>query len=159
MPANSRRIYATQSIHIVKVARAPARYVYEWLTDYRSDDGRLSSSRPRYRVLRLAKNRVIRIRISRAKGSTPPIAVDFVRLSPPNAWHTDQIDEADLASVDYRVIPLGRTRAKIDLRITERWMTPKFPTSTEYHRSTAAYWDQIVRALEESYRSGKPATG
>ncbi len=159
MPENSTRVYATQTIRIVKRARTPARYAYEWLTDYRSDDGRLSESRPKYRVLRMAKDRVVRIRVSEAKGSTPPIAIELIRLRPPNAWHVDQIDEQDLATVDYKVTPIDRTNSRIELRIIERWMSPKYPSRTEYEASTGVYWNRLVEAMEKRYRSGKPATG
>ena len=159
MPENSTRVYETQSIRLSKVAETPARYAYEWLTDYRADDGKLSTSRPRYRVIRVAKDRVIRVRISRTKVRTPPIAVELVRLKPPNSWHVDQIDETDLATVDYKVMPLGRSRCRITLHIIERWMAPKHPSLSEYRTSTGKYWDTLVSALEVRYRSGKPAIG
>lgn len=159
MPENSRRVYETQSIGLSKVAETPARYAYEWLTDYRADDGRLSPSRPRFRVIRVARDRVVRIRIARTKNRTPPIALELVRLKPPNSWHVDQIDERDLATVDYKVTSLGRSRCRITLHILERWMTAKHPTLSEYRDSTGEFWDSLVKALEARYRSGKPAIG
>jgi len=97
MPADSRKIYATQRIRISKIANVPARYAYDWLTDYRADDGgRFSKSRSRHRVIRIGKDRVIRIRTPGPKTGLHALAVDVVRLSPPSRWHLDQIDEGDL---------------------------------------------------------------
>lgn len=159
MPENSKRVFATQSIRITKTANTPARYAFEWLTDYRADDGKLSKSRPRFQVHRVAEGRVVRIRIPRSPTRNPPIAVELVRLGPGTTWHVDQIDEGDLAAVDYRVTPLGRKRCRIDLLIVERWMTRTHPSAVEYRTSTGAFWDRIVRALERRYRSGAPAVG
>ncbi len=85
------------------------------------------------------------------------IAVDLVRLEPPNRWHVDQIDETDLATVDYRVTRLGPRRTRVDLEIVERWMTPNHPSHSAYQQSTAAYWDRLVAALEDSYLGGRSA--
>jgi hypothetical protein len=158
MPRNSRRIYSDQRFRLSKVAEVPARYAYDWLTDYRKDDGKFSSSHPRYRVVKISADRIVRIRISRRKSGSVGVAVDLVRLSPPNAWHTDQIDETDLAAVDYKVTALGPKRARIELFILERWMTSQFPRPAEYRKATNEYWDLLVASLEKRYRTGRPAT-
>lgn len=157
MPKNSRRVHSEQRLRISKVAEVPARYAYDWLTDYRSDDGKLIGSKARYKVVRLAPERIVRIRISKGKAGAPRIAVDLIRLSPPNSWHTDQIDEIDLATVDYSVRPLGPKRTRVVVDILERWMTPGFPKAADYRARTDEYWGKLVAALEDRYRSGKPA--
>ena len=159
MPRDSRRIYSDQRFHLVKVAEVPARFAYDWLTDYRQDDGKFSSSRPKYRVVKVSDDRIVRIRIVKRKTGSVGVAVDLIRLHPPNAWHTDQIDETDLAAVDYKVTPLGPKRTRIELFILERWMTRQFPSPAEYRKSTSEYWDHLVAGLEKRYTSGRPATG
>jgi len=157
MPKSSDRIYQTQRLRISKVVEAPLKFVYQWCTDFRDDDGKLSTSKPRFKTLRPAPDRVLRIRLSNAKAGTPDIAVDLVRLMPPNAWHVDQIDETDLAAVDYRLSPHGPNKTRVTLDITERWMTPRHPDRREYLESTGHYWDRLVAAIEKRYRSGQPA--
>lgn len=158
MPADSRRVYATHRIRFSKLVAAPSPYVYRWFTDFRDDDGRFSTRRPGFRTLRLTRDRVLRVRFTKGKGKEPAIAVDLVRLAPPSRWHVDQIDETDLATVDYRVVRLGARRSRVDLAIVERWMTPDHPSRSEYLASTSSYWDRLVSALEDSYRRGTPAT-
>lgn len=159
MPSDSRRIYATHRLRVSKIVDAPSTYVYNWFTDYRDDDGQFSSRRPGYRTMRLSRDRVLRIRSTPGKGRALAIAVDVVRLLPPTRWHVDQIDETDLATVDYRVVRLGRRRSRVELAIVERWMTPEHPSREEYLRNTNSYWDRLVAALEDSYRRGHPARG
>lgn len=159
MPESGRRVFATQRIRFSKVVDAPLAYAYDWFTDYRNDDGKFSDSKPRFRVTRLARDRVLRVRLSGRDARNPGIAVEIVRLKPPAAWHVDQIDETDLAAVDYRLHRLGPKRTRVDLDIVERWMTPKFPVRANYAASTSAYWDRLVAALETRYRQGQPARG
>jgi hypothetical protein len=159
MPEQSQRIFGSYRVRLTKTVEAPAKFVYAWCTDFRTDDGKYSSSRPRFRVIHLTPDRIVRIRSSRGKGSRPAVALELIRLLPPNGWHVDQIDESDLATVDYRVTRLGSRRARLTLDITERWMTRRYPTASAYREGTSAYWDRLVASLEERYRSGRPAVG
>jgi hypothetical protein len=144
------------------MVNAPRRYVYDWCTDYRSDDWRLQRKgaiKPRFRVLRVSPHRVIRVRIKPNVSDEPDIAVDLVRLDPPSDWHTDQIDEADRMAIDYHLVRLGPRRTRLELLVTERWVTPDFPTPRELRKRVSATWDRLATALEERYRAGAPARG
>lgn len=159
MPESGRRVYATHVGRVSKVIAAPLRYAYDWLTDYRNDDGKLSRSRPRFQVTRLSKDRVVRVRYSPPRTKPLLVAVELVRLHPPDAWHLDQIDEADLNSVDYKLTRLGPKQSRITLVLVERWMIPNFPPKADWMRGTNLVWDRLVAALEEDYRRGRPARG
>lgn len=159
MPETSRQVYATHVARVSKVIRVPLRYAYDWLTDYRADDGKFSRSRPRYRVLRLSEDRVVRVRCSPRSAEALKVAVELVRLRPPDAWHLDQIDEADLNSVDYKLTRLGPRKTHLTLDLVERWMVPDFPEKADWVRGTNLNWDRLVAALEERYSRGLPAVG
>jgi hypothetical protein len=161
MPERGHRIYGTTTVRVSLVIRAPSRYVYDWCTDYRSDDARLSSRRPRpsFRVIRISPRRVLRIRVARGSDRDPRIAVDLVRLDPPRSWHLDQIDEVDRESVDYRVSTVGRARTRLHLLVTEHWVTPEFPTRGALRAQVTKTWARFVAALEADYRAGRPARG
>ena len=159
MPERGHRIYGTTTVRLSLMIRAPSRYVYDWCTDYRSDDGRFSNSRTSYRVIRISPRRVVRIRVTRDSGRDPRIAVELVRLNPPHSWHLDQIDETDQQSLDYRVSAVGRVRSRLQLLVTERWVTPEFPTREALRAQVAKTWALFVAALEADYRAGRPARG
>lgn len=156
MPAQGERVYATQRIRISKTVEAPLSYVYRWCTDFREDDGRFSSSRPAFRVIRAGRDRVARVRIGPPVKGKRRVAAEVVRLRPPRAWHVDQVDEDDLASIDYRLTSLGPRRTRLVLSILERWMTPKHPSVEEYRTSTGRYWDVLIEALQRAYQAGRP---
>jgi hypothetical protein len=161
MPERGHRFYGTTTVRVSRVIHAPSRYVYDWCTDFRSDDGRFSRARPRptYRVIRVTPRRVLRVRIYRGSGRDPAIAVDLVRLNPPHSWHLDQIDETDHQSIDYRVTALGRRRTRLQLFVTERWTTAEFPTREELRARIARVWARFAVALEADYRAGRRASG
>jgi hypothetical protein len=161
MPGRGHRIYGTTTVRVSVVIDAPSRYVYDWCTDYRSDDGRFSSRRPRprFRVIRISPRRVLRVRVSRGSGRDPAIAVDLVHLDPPHSWHLDQIDETDRQSLDYRVSAVGRARTRLQMLVTERWVTPDFPTREALRAQVARTWARFAAAIEADYRAGRPARG
>ena len=162
MPQRGHRVFGTTTIRVSKVVNAPLRYVYDWCTDYRSDDWRLQRKdavKPTFRVLRVSAHRVIRVRLKSNGPKDPDIAVDVVRLHPPSDWHTDQIDENDRMAIDYHLVKLGPRRTRLELLVTERWVTRDFPTRRELQQRVSATWDHFSTAIEDRYRSGAPARG
>jgi hypothetical protein len=161
MAERGHRIYATQTLRVSRRINAPLKYVYDWCTDYRSDDWKLSTRRPRTQthVVRLSKGRVVRVRSTPVGRKDPAISVDLVRLSPPRFWHTDQIDEGDRMSLDYRLTRLGPRTTRIDLLCTEHWIVPQHPSHAKMIQQIGATWDRLIGHLEKRYRSGLPARG
>ncbi|MGI0130470.1 MAG: hypothetical protein ACREEC_10035 [Thermoplasmata archaeon] len=159
MPTHRRKIFSTQMIQFAKEANVPLRYMYDWCTDYRPDDGRFSSARPRYKILRVGPNCVVRIRHGEPRGEPARTAIELVKFRPPRAWHMDQIDESDLSSADYLLTRLGPQRTRIDLAAVERWTTREHPSRSEYLGVVNRYWDGLVKALESDFANGLPAKG
>ena len=159
MPEQGRRAFATHTGRISKTVNAPLHYVYDWCTDFRSDDAKFSSSDQRHRVVTVSPRRLVRVKVAHDGAEDPEMNVEVVRLSPPNAWHKDTIGEEDLDSVDYKLTALGPSKTRISLVLVERWMVPRFPPKADWVRSASRCWDRLVLAIEERYRSGKPATG
>lgn len=159
MPEQGRRIFATHRATISKTIDAPLRYVYDWCTDFRSDDADLEGSKRKHRVVTVGSQRLVRVKVGGGGARTPRTSVEVVRLSPPDAWHKDTIGEADLDSMDYKLTALGPNKTRFTLDIVERWMVPKFPKKADWLRRSNEYWDELVLAIEERYRSGKPAKG
>lgn len=159
MAVPSRRIFATHVAEISKEARVPLAYAYGWLTDFREDDGQFAASRPRFRVTKLGADRIVRVRTSNPKAPHKAVAVELVRLTPPDRWHVDQIDESDLESVDYQLEKVGPRTTRIRLLIVERWTVRNHPAKAVWVRQASEFWDRLVRNLELRYRSGRSARG
>jgi hypothetical protein len=89
----------------------------------------------------------------------PDIAVDVSRLSPPDPWHTDQVDEDDRESVDYKLTALGAASTRLDLLVTERRFTADHLSREETAGRVRAAWGRYARSIELRYRGGRPAKG
>lgn len=159
MPESGRRVYATHHARISKIIDAPLAYAYTWCTDFRTDDGRFQSSKPRYHLLRLSPDRIVRTRYARRPGKPLAICVEVVRLRPPDGWRVDQIDESDLNSIDYKLTRLGPKKTRITLDFVERWMVPNYPPKADWVRRSSGYWSELVAALVADYRKGRSAKG
>ena len=159
MPESSRRVFASHHAQVTKTINAPIKYVYEWCTDFRSDDRKFSSSKTRHKVIRVGLNRVVRIIERVSPIESPKVAVELVRLIPPDAWHKDQIGVTDLDAVDYKLARLGPGRTRLTIFLTERWMTRTHPSRSQWVRNANRYWDDLVAAVEADYRKGIPARG
>jgi hypothetical protein len=161
MAERGHRVYATHTVRVSTEIRAPLKYVYEWCTDYRTDDWRISTRRPhsRFRVVKVSPHQVLRIRLSSNATPDPDVCVDVVRLSPPHSWHTNQIDARDLEAVDYHLTRLGRDRTRIDLLVTERWMFAEHPTRAQVAQQVRTVWARFAALIEADYRRGRPARG
>jgi hypothetical protein len=109
--------------------------------------------------VKLSAHRLVRIRLTEHKGSDPDVAVDLIRLEPPYRWHTDQIDEEELETVDYRVTAIGPEKTRLEVRVTDRWMTPRFLTRPETAQRVSGAWDRYVDRIEARYRARLPAKG
>ena len=160
MPEQGQRIFATHMGRLSKVIDAPLAYVYDWCTDFRPDDAKLEGgAKRRHRVVKVSPQRLVRVKAVDKGAENPVMAVELVRLHPPDAWHKDTIGEGDLDSMDYKLTALGPNKTRFTLSIVERWMVPKFPKKAEWLRSANEYWDELVQAIEQRYRSGRPARG
>lgn len=153
------RVFATHVGRFSKIVEAPLSYVYDWGTDFRPDDRKFEKLKLRHRIVRLGPRRLVRIKLARSGAGGLRTAVELVRLAPPNAWHKDTIGEVDLDAIDYRLTALGPKKTRVNLVMVERWLVPKFPRKADWVRHSSQYWDGLVRAIEERYRSGLPARG
>ena len=107
----------------------------------------------------MGSDRVVRVIERVTPTESHAVVVELVRLTPPDAWHKDQIGETDLDAVDYKLARLGSGRTRVTLSLTERWMTRKHPTRSQWVRKANKTWDKLVAALEEDYQRGIPAKG
>ncbi|MCI4365300.1 MAG: hypothetical protein L3K10_04475 [Thermoplasmata archaeon] len=109
--------------------------------------------------MKLSPRRLLRIRLRPTSKGDPDVAVDLIRLEPPNSWHTDQTDERDLAAVDYKLTALGPRKTRVDLYVIERWMTPDHPRLTDYVQEVQSVWDGYAATIEARFLKGQPAKG
>jgi len=140
----------SHTLHASKVINAPIRFVYDWCTDYRESDPKLSGSKVRRRILLKTEHRVIYLSSYRTDGK-PRSAVNVVTLYPPKAWHLNFVGDDDDEVGDYVLTRLGSKKTRLDMTFDEHYKTRKAPTKAQDLKQTNEVWDKYVAALENDY--------
>ena len=140
--------------HISKTIHAPRRFVYDWCTDYRDTDPKITGAKSTRRILLRTKYRIIYTESYRSHGKTT-IAVDVVTRHPPKGWHLDYVSDEDNEVGDYVLTALGPRKTRIDLTFAEHFKIPNAPTKAQYSSMVSRVWDKYVQALQEDYRRSK----
>ena len=134
-----------------KTINAPLKYVFDWCTDFREDDPKLTNSKSRRIILDKTKKQAVYATIYTGADGKEKIGVDVVTLKSPNSWHLESFGEEDLETGDYRLVSMGKNKTKLNMVFKEKWKIEKAPTVEEAVESTSRVWDQYVQALEKDY--------
>ncbi len=140
--------------HVTKVLNAPVQFAYEWCTDFRDDDPKITGSKNKRSILEKTKERVI-YTIRYKSGGKTWNAVNIVTLRPPRAWQLDSRGDEDDEVGEYRLSRLGARKTKLDMTFVERWKVRNYPPRAEYLQHIHEIWDKYAAALEKDYRRGK----
>ncbi len=144
----------THAFHVSKIIGAPLRFVYDWCTDYRESDPKITGSKARRKILLKTERRVIYTSAYRS-GGKPRSAVNVVTLYPPKAWHLDFIGDEDDETGDYMLTGLGPRRTKLTMTFLEHYKIRRAPTKAQDVKHTHEVWDKYVTALERDYARRK----
>jgi hypothetical protein len=137
---------------VAKTINAPLKFVYNWCTDYREDDNKLTGSKAQFKILQKTSRRVIYLRTVERDGKTL-IAVKMVTLRPPKGWNLDQVGEDENVIGVYRLTRTEPEKTKLDMKFTEKYKISDPPTKEQDRKQTDQMWDKYVAALEKDYAS------
>ena len=143
-----------EAFRFSKIVRAPLRFVYDWCTDYREDDSKITGSKSKRTILEKTRQRVI-YTIRGGSGAQVWNAVNIVTLHPPNAWHLDSIGDEDDEVGDYKLTSLGSRKTRLDMVFKEIWKTSNVPNHAAYVKHISEIWDKYGAALERDYEKRK----
>jgi hypothetical protein len=142
------------TLHVSKIINAPIRFVYDWCTDYRESDPKITGSKAKRKILLRTHNRVIYTSTYRSGGRSRN-AVNVVTLYPRKAWHLDFIGDEDDETGDYVLTRLGAQKTKLDMAFEEHYKTRRAPTKAQDLRQIHQIWNTYVAALQKDY-AGRP---
>lgn len=137
---------------------APAKYVYDWATDYTEEDTQITGGTDRRIILLKNKTKVIFASFKTGQDGQPKLAVRIVTLYPQRyAWHLDYFGEEDLETGEYKLVRLGRQKTRLDMSFNNKWKVGNGPSRKDHEDHMKEMWDKYAAALEADYSSGKPA--
>ncbi len=91
---------------------APLRYVFNWCTDFREDDGDLTGSTSQRKILEKTKKRVVYASLYTGIDGNQKIGVNIVTLKAPTSWHLEYFGEEDNEIGEYKLSSLGKNKTK-----------------------------------------------
>ena len=139
---------------VSKVINAPLRYTYEWCTDFREDDSKLTGSTSKRRIVEKTKKRAVYVMVYQGADGKEKMAVSYVTLKSPGAWSLEQFGEEDYETGEYRLKSLGKGKTRLEMVFKETWKDiAKIPTIEEQTDGTNKAWDQFIAALESDYKA------
>jgi hypothetical protein len=150
MPSKKSQIY-----RISKIVEAPLPFVYEWCTDFREDDGKLTGSRRKKKILEKTKSRVITTSSYMENGKLVG-SVSIVTLQPPNAWHLDTAGNlSEQETGDYKLSKIGPNKTRLDMVFDVKYGAgTEVPTKEWWENDTDKFWDKLIVALMKDYSKG-----
>ena len=135
---------------ISKIIEAPLSYVYDWCTDFRESDTKITGSKNKRRILLKTKNRVVYVS-QYIKNGQLRNAVNVVTLYPNKAWHLDYHADEDDEVGEYRLAQVGPKRTRLNMTFKESYKIRNPPTKATDIKLTNEVWDKYVAALEDDY--------
>jgi hypothetical protein len=145
-----------KNYRVSKVFDAPLDFVYNWCTDFREDDNKITGSSSRRHIVDKTKRRFVWIAHYKTAGK-PFEAVRIVKLRPPNAWYLDGVGDDEAEVGKYQLTPVGpnRTRLVMTFTIDYRSATPE--SKRQWEGETSDEWDKFKAALEREYKKSVAA--
>lgn len=140
----------TCTYRVTKIIKAPLRFVFNWCTDYREDDNKITGSKSKRTILEKTKRRVVYI-IQYPDRKQIKTGFNLVTLDASRSWHLDYFSQDDDEIADYALSRLGPQRTRLNMVFTEKWKTREVPKKAAYTKHINGIWDKYVAALEGDY--------
>ena len=136
--------------------KAPIKYVFNWCTDYRTDDNKITGGKYPRIILEKTKNRVVFASYKQGSDGTPKLAVRVVTLNPSKySWHLDYFGEEDLETGEYRLKRVGKNVTRLDMEFNNKWKHGKGPALKEHIDHARHAWQKYGPKLESDYAKSR----
>ena len=149
------------SYTVTRTINAPLSFVYDWCTDFREDDpkltaavwARLTGSTNKMKIIEKTDKRVISFKEELKEGKKN-IMKNVVTLFPPDRWHLDSKGDLLDATGDYHLFSDG-DGTRLEMAFKRNYKISKVPTSEDLVRINNAVWDKLISTLENEHRAQK----
>jgi hypothetical protein len=150
-----RRRPRSRTLRFRKVIDAPLPFVFEWCTDFRDDDDRLTDDLYRYRarILLRQPGRVIREIVVPGPDRNRATEVELIDVSPPDRWRS-RMFSASLDRVgSYRLLRVSPYCMRIEMRFRESWRSSRPSSRLRYRALFDEVWDRYAERIEREFRA------
>jgi hypothetical protein len=141
-----------QTYKVSKTFNAPLEFAFDWCTDFREDDGKMTGSKAKRHFLERTKDRIIWT-VKYTEEGKPKEGVRAVWLSPPDSWHLDTCgDHREIG--DYRLSRVGKDKTRLDMVFHMTYDDPRQVVDKEqWEKEALEEWGIFSKFLESDYKA------
>ena len=137
-------------ISVKKTIHVPLPFAYQWLTDYRDDDPKITGSTAVREVIEKTPSRVV-YTSEMIEGGKPMKTRSIVTLKPPDRWDVDSKGDQRDYNGTYRLVPNGDITT-IEMNFDSIYKMGNASDKKDREQVTSSLWDKYIAALEFEYR-------
>jgi hypothetical protein len=146
----------TKTYEISETFHAPKDFVFDWCTDFREDDYKMTGSTARRRFLERTRDRIIWV-VKYKDGRRSVEGIRAVWLKPPNSWHLDTCGDGREV-VDYNLNELKNGKTRLDMVFNVTYDDPnEVENQAEWTKGVKRNWSAYARFLEKDYKKSSGA--
>ncbi len=150
----SKNYVREETYKVSKIFNAPLKHVYEWCTDFREDDNKITGGSAVKKILERSRKRSVYISHYTGADGTPKEGVNLVTLTPSKGWHLDYFGDEEDETGEYKVKALGKNKTRLDMTFKEKWKdSTAILSKDELLRTTNKHWDMYVAACEKDFNN------
>ncbi|MGP8124961.1 MAG: hypothetical protein ACLQEQ_03715 [Nitrososphaerales archaeon] len=141
----------SKTYRISETFDAPKDFVFNWCTDFREDDYKMTGSTARRRFLERTKERIVWI-VMYKEGKRTVEGVRAVWLKPPNSWHFDTCGDGREVG-DYTLQELKNGKTRLDMVFNVTYDDPsEVENRSEWTKGARKNWYAYRKFLEKDYK-------
>jgi len=146
----------TGTYRLSQTFNAPKEFVFDWCTDFREDDYKMTGSTARRRFLERTKDRIIWV-VNYRQGKRSMEGVRAVWLKPKDSWHFDTCGDGREIG-DYQLKELKGGKTRLDMVFTVTYEDPsEVESSTDWVRGAKNEWSIFRKFLEKDFKTSAKA--
>jgi hypothetical protein len=134
-----------------KTFRAPLEYVFDWCTDFREDDVKMTGSKSKRKFLEKTAERIVWIVEYKQEGKTRQ-GVRVVWPHPPDSWELDTCGDMKEWG-EYKLTSKGKNKTRLDMKFRLSHDSEKhLPGKKKWKKEMRELWDTYGSFLEKDYK-------
>ena len=141
--------------------RAPLEYVFDWCTDFREDDNKMTGSKTKRTILQKTPRRIVWL-VEYKEGGKNREGLRIVWPHPPDSWVLDtcgdRMELGERERGEYKLTRKGKNKTRLDMKF---WLSfdskEHFQDKKEWEKESSEHWDTYAKYLEKDYKDSLAA--
>jgi len=144
----------TRTYTLTKTIKAPIQFAFDWCTDFREDDYKLTDSSSRRTMYNRSGTKVVYVDEETVDGEVRKSKSE-VTLYPPDRWVLSAQGDVEDEEGEYRLEANDEVTTVLRMTFRVGHKLKPIPSKAKWEKDGNEFWDKLVVALEKEYRASK----